>query len=118
MPAIGANGQIQRGARLPGAPPPKPPAPVGSRATSVPAAARPALENRVGPAIAAAKTTQSSVPKRDFPALVNRVNVAQSKVPSQYEAVRAVFQRQSPAGQAAILRGAQGGKADRVTAQA
>lgn len=113
MPAIGANGQIQRGARLPS---PKPT--VGSNATRVPVAARPALENRVGPAIAAAKPLKASVPKAAVPALENRIGVAQSKVPSHYEAVRSVFAHQSPVGQGAILRGVRLGKADPVTTKA
>src|SRR6185312_3015497 len=118
MPAIGANGQIQRGTKLPGAPTPKTPAPVGSRATSVPAAARPALENRVGPAIAAAKPLKASVPRSAVPALENRIGVAQSKVPSHYEAVRAVFAHQPPAIQGRILRGVRLGSADPVTSKA
>src|SRR6185312_15888373 len=107
MPAIGAKGGIQRGARLPGAPAPKVPAPV----SSVPRSALPALANRIGSSPTAPRQAPApNVPKSAVPALRNRIATAQSKVPSRPEpynqAVINVFRQQPAATQKAIVQGA------------
>jgi hypothetical protein len=107
MPAIGANGGIQRGARLPGSAAPK----VAAPPPSVPRSALPALANRIGSSPTAPRQAPvPNVPKAAVPALRNRIGVAQSKVPSHPEpyaqAVIDIFRHQSPTLKTAIVQGA------------
>lgn len=124
MPEIGANGGIQRGARLPGAPVPKarplPPAPVARAApTNLRTGSNPRgvaiITPRQAPTIndRAAKTLTTGNNPR---------GVAISQRPAGgrtlHQAIKDVFAHQNPVGQARILRGIQAGNADPVTARA
>ncbi len=121
MPAIGAGGGIQRGASLPTSPPKPVPrqAPIAVAPTSLRTGANPrgvAIPARPAPATVndrAARFAGTGANPRGV-----QITPRPSGGKGIHQAIRDVFNHQNPVGQAALIKGVLGGKADPGTAKA
>ena len=119
MPAIGASGGIARGARLP-SPAKLPPAPKANVATGANPRGVAVVPQATVPRALPPKSTVNDAAARTLATGNNPRGVAVAQRPAggqgMRQAAQQVFLHQSPAGQAAILKGL--GKADPVVAKA